>query len=247
MHPCGIFLFPSLPNIPKIRYNHRMKNDFNLCPMCGSKNIQNKNDRKWFCPDCGFDLYCNVAASVGVLIFDDENNFLFEKRAKEPKKGLLTQPGGFIDADESAEAAVARECLEELGAQVTDIRYLGSYPNTYEYKNITYKTCDMFFTAKIAGESADGGGGGAVREGDGCNAGRSGLKSLAAKLNAQKSEVEVVQKINSVAEIDSLPLAFVSTKNALRDFFARDSGREGDTEVFTRGGDFSEGDELLWI
>lgn len=240
---------PSLPTITKIRYNTPMKNDFNLCPMCGSKNIQNKNDRKWFCPDCGFDLYCNVAASVGVLIFDDDKNFLFEKRAKEPKKGLWTQPGGFIDADESAEDAVERECMEELGARVTDIRYLGSYPNTYEYKKITYKTCDMFFTAKIAGESADGGEGGAVREGDGCNAGRRGLKSLAVKLNAQKSEVEevVVQKINSAAEIDSLPLAFVSTKNALRDFFARDSGREGDSEVSTRGRDFSEGDELLWI
>lgn len=240
---------PSLPTIPKIRYTRLMKNDFNLCPMCGSKNIRNKNDRKWFCPDCGFDLYCNVAASVGVLIFDDEKNFLFEKRAKEPKKGLWTQPGGFIDADESAEEAVERECREELGASVTDIRYLGSYPNTYEYKKITYKTCDMFFTAKIAGESADGGDGGAVREGDGCKVGRRGLKILAAKLNAQKSEVEevVVQKISSAAEIDSLPLAFVSTKNALRDFFARDSGRECDTEVSTRGRDFSEGDELLWI
>ena len=207
-----------------------MKNDFNLCPMCGSKNIQNKNDRKWFCPDCGFDLYCNVAASVGVLIFDDDKNFLFEKRAKEPKKGLWTQPGGFIDADESAEEAVERECREELGASVTDIRYLGSYPNTYEYKKITYKTCDMFFTAKIAGN-------------------KDGLKTLAEKLNAQESEVEevVVQKITSAAEIDSLPLAFVSTKNALKDFFARNSGREGDSEVSTRGGDFSEGDELLWI
>ena len=207
-----------------------MSNDFALCPECGSKKIQFVQNKKWTCPDCGFDLYCNVAASVGVLIFDDENNFLFEKRAKEPKKGLLTQPGGFIDADESAEEAVERECMEELGARVTDIRYLGSYPNTYEYKKITYKTCDMFFTAKIAGN-------------------KDGLKTLAEKLNAQESEVEevVVQKITSAAEIDSLPLAFVSTKNALKDFFARNSGREGDSEVSTRGGDFSEGDELLWI
>ncbi len=180
-----------------------MQNDFNLCPMCGSKNIQNKNDRKWFCPDCGFDLYCNVAASVGVLIFDEENNFLFEKRAKEPKKGFLTQPGGFIDADESAEEAVERECREEIGAQVTDIRYIGSYPNTYEYKKITYKTCDMFVTAKLSGSGS--------------------LKELAEKLNAQESEVEevVVQKISSESEIDALPLAFVSTRNALKDFFKR--------------------------
>lgn len=180
-----------------------MKNDFNLCPMCGSKNIQNKNDRKWFCPDCGFDLYCNVAASVGVLIFDDDNNFLFEKRAKEPKKGLLTQPGGFIDADESAEQAVERECREELGTEVTDIRYIGSYPNTYEYKKITYKTCDMFFTARLKG----------------CK----NLKEFASRLNRQETEVEevVIHKITSSDEIDALPLAFISTRNALKDFFKR--------------------------
>ena len=208
--------------------------------MCGSKNIQNKNDRKWFCPDCGFDLYCNVAASVGVLIFDDDKNFLFEKRAKEPKKGLWTQPGGFIDADESAEEAVERECMEELGARVTDIRYLGSYPNTYEYKNITYKTCDMFFTAKIAGEAVAGG------EGDACKSGRSGLKALAEKLNAQESEVEevVVQKITSAADIDSLPLAFVSTKNALKDFFSREGGACQD---ICEDLDDKTSEELLWI
>lgn len=199
-----------------------MKNDFNLCPMCGSKNIQNKNDRKWFCPDCGFDLYCNVAASVGVLIFDDDNNFLFEKRAKEPKKGLLTQPGGFIDADESAEAAVARECLEELGASVTDIRYLGSYPNTYEYKNITYKTCDMFFTARLSG----------------CK----NLHDFAKRLNRQETEVEevVIQKITSADDVDSLPLAFVSTKNALKDFFTSAGGCDDLSSDTTN-------EELLWI
>lgn len=194
-----------------------MKNDFNLCPMCGSKNIQNKNDRKWFCPDCGFDLYCNVAASVGVLIFDDDGNFLFEKRAKEPKKGLLTQPGGFIDADESAEQAVKRECKEELGAEVCDISYLGSYPNTYEYKNISYKTCDMFFTAKLCG----------------CK----NLNDFAKSLNRQETEVEevVIKKITSPDDVDSLPLAFVSTRNALKDYFAADENDDITSE------------DLLWI
>ena len=95
-----------------------MKNDFNLCPMCGSKTIQNKNDRRWFCPDCGFDLYCNIAAAVGVIIQDSKHNILFEVRAKNPRKGYVAFPGGFIDADESAEEAVERECMEEIGVEV---------------------------------------------------------------------------------------------------------------------------------
>ena len=51
-----------------------MKNDFNVCPMCAGKKIKNLDNRKWICEDCGFDLYCNVAAAVGVIIYDDENN-----------------------------------------------------------------------------------------------------------------------------------------------------------------------------
>lgn len=92
-----------------------MKNDFNVCPMCAGKKIKNLDNRKWICEDCGFDLYCNVAAAVGVIIYDDENNVLFEVRAKEPQKGKIAIPGGFVDFDETAENAVIRECKEELG------------------------------------------------------------------------------------------------------------------------------------
>ena len=95
-----------------------MKNDFNMCPMCGSKKIENHDNIKWVCPDCGFDLYCNVASAVGVIIYDDENNVLFEVRAKEPSKGKIVIPGGFIDFDERAEDAIVRECREEIGVEV---------------------------------------------------------------------------------------------------------------------------------
>ena len=126
-----------------------MKNDFNMCPMCGSKKIINHNNRKWVCEDCGFDLYCNVAAAVGLIIHDKYNNVLFEVRAKEPRKGFVALPGGFVDFDESAEEAVSRECREEIGAEVSDFDFLCTAPNTYVYKNIEYKTCDMFFTAEL--------------------------------------------------------------------------------------------------
>ena len=87
-----------------------MKNNFNLCPMCGSKKIECKDNRKWECPDCNFDLYCNVATAVGVIIKDKYNNVLFEVRGKEPRKGYYAVPGGFVDFDECAEDAAIREC-----------------------------------------------------------------------------------------------------------------------------------------
>ena len=49
-----------------------MINNFNLCPMCGEKNIQNIDNIKWFCPDCEFELFRNVASAVGIIIYDEK-------------------------------------------------------------------------------------------------------------------------------------------------------------------------------
>lgn len=175
-----------------------MKNDFNMCPMCGSKNIRNENNRKWFCPDCNFDLYCNIAAAVGVIIRDRLGNVLFEVRAKEPRKGFVAFPGGFVDADESAEQAVVRECMEEIGAEVTNVKFLCSNPNTYQYRNIEYKTCDMFFTAELAGSFEN-------------------MEQLIASLKRQESEVQgfVSYKVTCMEDVEKIPLAFESARKTL--------------------------------
>lgn len=128
-------------------------NEFKICPICGSKKINNINNRKWFCSDCGFDLYNNVASAVGLIILMHDGRVLFERRAKEPRKGFLALPGGFVDPDESAETAAIRECKEEIGVVPNSVKYVCSFPNTYEYKNIVYKTCDLFFTASISDEN----------------------------------------------------------------------------------------------
>ena len=106
------------------------ENRFNYCPECGSRNIQTlKNGRKWLCPDCGFDLYNNVASAVGLLILNED--------------GEKIQP----DANVSF-----RECEEEIGVRPVSVKYLCAFPNDYEYKTIQYKTCDMFFTAELPAE-----------------------------------------------------------------------------------------------
>lgn len=187
-----------------------MKNDFNFCPACGKKNIRNVlnpksagdniSTKKWTCPDCGFDLYCNIAAAVGLVIYDENQDVLFEVRAKEPRKGFIVIPGGFVDADERAEEAAIREAREELNLSIKEenLHFLSTFPNTYEYRNITYKTCDMFFSVKLpAGET---------------------VPALAQKLTAEESEVAGIQvhRIISEKDIDSLPVAFPSGVNALK-------------------------------
>lgn len=167
-----------------------MANDFIYCPICNSKNITYKDNRKWICKDCGFDLYNNVAAAVGIILTDKDKNILFEIRAKEPRKGFLAFPGGFVDPDESAEEAVKRECKEEIGVEPVNIKYICSFPNTYEYKNFIYKTCDLFFTAELAEN---------------------------AKIKTQETEVTGTKwiKIKNSEDIQKLPLAFESAKKTL--------------------------------
>ena len=176
-----------------------LKNDFKLCPMCGSKNIENHGNRKWVCPDCAFDLYNNVASAVGVVIRDRYNNVLFEIRAKQPRKGFLALPGGFVDFDESAEEAVVRECREEIGVSVEGVKFLCTAPNTYEYKNIEYKTCDIFFTAELAPQFET-------------------IDDFIKSLKAEESEVQgfVSYKVESLEDIEKIPLAFESARYTLK-------------------------------
>lgn len=179
------------------------KNDFKLCPMCGSKKIENHGNRKWLCPDCGFDLYNNVASAVGIVIYDKNHNVLFEVRAKEPRKGFIAVPGGFVDFDESAEEAVVRECREEIGVPVEGAKFLCTAPNVYEYKGIEYKTCDIFFTAALPPAFAS-------------------IDDFIKSLKAEESEVVAFEshRVASLEDIEKLPLAFESAKVTLKKFIA---------------------------
>ena len=165
-------------------------NKFNFCPKCGCKDIVSL-DRKWICGKCGFELYNNVASAVGLIIQDSEGKILFEVRKKEPRKGFLAFPGGFTDPGESAEEACFRECREELGVEIKNLRYVGSFPNTYEYNGILYKTCDLFFEAELEDN---------------------------ASMVLQKDEVSDIKKVpvNSIEDVNHIPLAFKSASEILK-------------------------------
>jgi ADP-ribose pyrophosphatase YjhB (NUDIX family) len=121
---------------------------FNLCPKCGASDISFDGIKKLHCQACSFTYFHNTAAAVAAVLEYSERIVLI-KRNKEPGKGKLDLPGGFIDPDESAEEAARREVKEELSMDLGALKYLGSYPNTYEYKGVTYKTCDLFFSSRI--------------------------------------------------------------------------------------------------
>jgi len=118
------------------------------CPRCSGPAVV-ADSRKIVCAACGFGIYLNTAAAVAALLFDGDGRLMTVRRNREPRAGKLDLPGGFVDFDETAEEALARELREELGAAVRDIKYYRSIPNTYRYGDVLYHTLDLFFKCRF--------------------------------------------------------------------------------------------------
>jgi ADP-ribose pyrophosphatase YjhB (NUDIX family) len=117
---------------------------FQFCPRCGREGPRLSRGRSLRCEHCGFLFYFNSAAAAGAFIRHGEHLVLCV-RAKDPAQGMLDLPGGFIEFDESIEAGLRREILEELNLETADYTYLVSAPNDYVYAGVHYKTTDIFF------------------------------------------------------------------------------------------------------
>lgn len=100
---------------------------FKYCPKCGSIHFEINNEKSKRCADCGFVYYFNPSAATVALIMNEQNELLVCRRAKDPAKGTLDLPGGFIDMAETGEEGVRREVKEETGMEVNKAEYLFPY------------------------------------------------------------------------------------------------------------------------
>lgn len=131
---------------------------FVYCPKCGAKTFVVRNEKAKQCTTCGFVYYFNPSSAVACFIRNADGEVLLVRRAKDPAKGTLDLPGGFVDMHESAEDAARREVKEETGLDISDCRYLFSLPNLYLYCGFEVHTVDMFFechTENFAGVRAE--------------------------------------------------------------------------------------------
>lgn len=61
------------------------------------------------------------------VVLDERGRLLVVRRRYPPFAGQLALPGGFVETDESVEAACRRELAEETGVRVDAIRLVGVY------------------------------------------------------------------------------------------------------------------------
>ena len=96
------------------------------------------------CPACGFVHFRAPKVGVSVLI-ELEDRLLLVRRAVDPGRDKWSLPSGFIEWDESPEAAAARECAEETGLSLSDLELLDANHYTDDFRgpgiSLVYRGC----------------------------------------------------------------------------------------------------------
>jgi len=95
--------------------------EINYCPSCGAavelRCPDDDNRPRHICTACGTIHYQNPNMVIG-SIPEWEDKILLCRRAIEPRHGLWTLPGGFMENGESTTEAAIRETLEEANARI---------------------------------------------------------------------------------------------------------------------------------
>jgi NAD+ diphosphatase len=103
------------------------------------------------CPNCHKKYYFNAKACAAVWLTNSKNEILLTKRAYDPFKGWWDIPGGFAEPNETLEDAAIRELHEETGLEMTNMQYVGSLYENYEYESEVVPIVAAIFKAKIKG------------------------------------------------------------------------------------------------
>lgn len=100
--------------------------DHQFCGRCGTPTEPLPTERARKCPDCGLANFPRLSPAVIVLIERDDRILLARGRQFPPGRwGIIA---GFVEPGESLEYAVRREVREEVGIELTDVRYAASQP-----------------------------------------------------------------------------------------------------------------------
>ncbi len=115
-----------------------------FCGRCGEQTVDAPGERARKCPGCGLLCFPRIAPAVITLVERGDEVLLARGRTfgANPMYSVLA---GFVEPGETLEECVAREVKEEVGVDLTDIRYHSSQPWPFPHSLM------IGFTATYAG------------------------------------------------------------------------------------------------
>lgn len=106
--------------------NHR------FCGQCGTPTVPKPGEYAKQCPNCGLLVYSRISPAVMVLVRDGGKLLL--ARGSHFKPGVFSALAGFVEPGETLEECAVREVREEVGIEITNLRYFHSqswpFPNS---------------------------------------------------------------------------------------------------------------------
>ena len=101
-----------------------------FCGVCGTPTELQASERARKCPACGHVAYPRLSPAMMALVWRRNErgggHELLLARAPHFTPGMFSALAGFVEPGESLEECVHREVAEEVGVQVTNLRYYGS-------------------------------------------------------------------------------------------------------------------------
>jgi len=116
------------------------------CPRCGAATEPAQAGWSRRCPVDSSVHFPRTDPAVIMLVHDGAGRCVLA-RGPQWAPGRMSVLAGFVEAGESAEAAVAREVAEEVGVQVRDVRYIASQPHPFPASLM------LGFTARLTGDA----------------------------------------------------------------------------------------------
>ena len=110
------------------------------CGRCGTPTEAKSEERARACPSCKLTVYPRISPAVMALV-RRQGEILLGRSPHFPP-GMYSALAGFVEPGETLEQCVAREVEEEVGVQVSRIRYFASQPWPFPNSLMIAFVCD---------------------------------------------------------------------------------------------------------
>jgi len=113
------------------------------CGRCGAPTRDKDGERAKQCTACGYVAYPRISPAMMVLV--TRGRELLLAHANRFQASMYSALAGFVEAGESIEDCIHREVREEVGIEVTDLRYFASQSWSFPHSLM------IAYTARYAG------------------------------------------------------------------------------------------------